>query len=211
MAFSIWLGANIFSVNVPGYRDGGWYFNLFAWHFLLSVGVVIGMSRMNGSIGGLRRRSRPLLALVCLFLLFGFLHARPWAQFPIPVLKDFVIFDQNIVGTINKSYLSVWRFLHILCLAYLVDILVPIHATWIQRTLWARQFSAIGRMPLMSFVAASLASTIGTMIFEQFGTAPAYQIIVILVGGGTILAIARLALVSDVGRRADYRAVQMTT
>ena len=169
LALTIWLFANAYHLNIPGYRDGGWYFNPFAWQLLLSVGVVIGISRLRSAAGTAQKHSRPLLILACLYAFFSFLYVRPWAQFPLGVLKNVVVFNQDLVGPINKSYLSLWRLFHILCVAYIVNVVIPFDVAWIRKAQWARQFVVIGRMPLTSFVVVSLFSTIATISCDHFG------------------------------------------
>lgn len=42
LSAAVYVGVPIFDWNLPGYPDGGWFFNPFAWQFLFALGIFCG-------------------------------------------------------------------------------------------------------------------------------------------------------------------------
>lgn len=176
VSFGLWLLSSKWQLNLPGYRDNGWYFNPFAWQFLLSIGVLIGLHRLDNP--GESQRRPIVLILALAFLAFSFAYARPWALFPIRGLQSLYLLPPDLLGPLNKSYLSIWRLVHVLCLFYVASVLVPVTASWLRTNRIAVGLIAVGRVPLTSFLVASLASTIGTLLLMQMGNKVVAQLCV---------------------------------
>jgi hypothetical protein len=185
LSFAVWATANLLDINIPGYRDGGWYFNPFAWQFLLSIGVLIGLHAIDEP--NPRRCNIVVLVVVCSYLAFAFVSARPWAQYPVSYLKSLYILPPDLFGPLNKSYLSPWRLLNVLALAYIASVIVPRSDAWIISNPIPKALIAIGRLPLTSFVAASLLSTTSSLILPHFNSNLHWNLTVSLVGAAVLL------------------------
>jgi hypothetical protein len=190
ISFGLWAMANALQLNIPGHRNGGWYFNPLAWQFLLSIGVLIGLHVLDGP--SRKRRSLGLLALACGYLAFAFICARPWAQYPVAYLRTIFILPPDFIGPLNKSYLSPWRLFNVVALAYVASEVVPRSAAWIKSNPVSQVLIMIGRLPLTSFVAASLFSTIGSLVLPHVASSLLWNVIVTLIGASGVVLIVRL-------------------
>jgi hypothetical protein len=107
--------------NLPGWPINDWYFNPFAWQFLVVLGawwVVAG-----------RKRFRPLLAtrfvvgVSALYLLFAMVIVLGWNIKPLEGLVP--AFLAKLIYPIDKTDLDPLRLLHFLAVAVLVSRFVP--------------------------------------------------------------------------------------
>jgi hypothetical protein len=107
--------------NLSGWPANDWYFNPFAWQFLIVLGawwVVAG-----------RKRFRPLLAsrffvgLAAIYLLFALIIALSWSFKPLQTLIP--AFLAKLIYPIDKTDLDPLRLLHFLAIAILVSRFVP--------------------------------------------------------------------------------------
>jgi hypothetical protein len=111
----------LYGWNLPGWPANDWYFNPFAWQFLIALGawwVVAG-----------RKRFRPLLAswlfvgLAAIYLLFALIIALSWSFKPLETLVP--AFLAKLIYPIDKTDLDPLRLLHFLAIAVLVSRFVP--------------------------------------------------------------------------------------
>lgn len=117
----VYTAAWEFAWNIPAYPSGVWFFNPFAWQLLFVFGAWC-------ALGGAERltrlsRSRVMLVLVIVYLLFAFFITMTW-YFPRlghAVPKWF----EELIYPIDKTNLDVLRFAHFLALAVLTVHCIP--------------------------------------------------------------------------------------
>jgi hypothetical protein len=192
LSFGAWCGANYFGLNLPGPRNGGWFFNPLAWQLLFSIGVGIGLQEAKGDALYRLPRARLILVLAVGYLLFSFLYNAPWAQIPVPAIRQFRVFPADMIGVVSKTYESPWRLAHVLCLAYVAAWAVPRRSAWLLHS-WASLISALGRWPLTIFALASSFSVLGGIAGAVYGGGAVLQLsisvfgIALLIGIGSVL------------------------
>ncbi len=118
---AVWLTA-----NVIGTCPSGWYFSPYAWQFLFTIGVVIGVACRRGSE---LPRHRWLASAAATYVVFGVVASSPWAQ--LPGFDGWRLFAPDWMGPAAKSNLSAWRIGSVLAIAYLWAYFVPASARWL--------------------------------------------------------------------------------
>jgi hypothetical protein len=117
----LYLLVQLFGWNLPQWPQNEWYFNPFAWQFL----VVLGAWWETGNRKTLRRwlTSRTVTGLAALYLLFSLAVALSWSFRPLePLIPQFLA---ELIYPIDKSGLDPLRLLHFLAIAILVAKFVP--------------------------------------------------------------------------------------
>ncbi|BCP55094.1 membrane protein [Kaistia sp. 32K] len=158
-SFALWLVTNIFRLTIPNFPgDGGWYFNPLAWQFLFTIGFVGGVL--------LRRGERlPFSRAVYWFALFylvaaaGLVYGGLWGTFPrLP--------EWFWLSGFNKTWVGVFRLLHVLSLAYVVIFspLPGILKRWLDEGNWIVR---LGRHTLPVFWLGTLLSVAGHIVREN--------------------------------------------
>jgi hypothetical protein len=111
----------VYGWNLPQWPSNDWYFNPFAWQFLVVLGawwVVVGRTRF-----GVLVTSRPMAGLASVYLAFGLVVALSWKFEPLGVLIPQSL--ARVIYPIDKSDLDPLRLLHFLAIAALVARFVP--------------------------------------------------------------------------------------
>ncbi|WP_051310529.1 OpgC domain-containing protein [Bradyrhizobium sp. Cp5.3] len=113
----------IYGWNLRGWPTNDWYFNPFAWQFLVTIGgwwAVVGHGRLAPFV-----MSRPAIMLSAAYLIWSLAVAMSWInpaiEFAVPQ------FLKALVYPINKSDLDPLRLLHFFALAVCVANLAPAH------------------------------------------------------------------------------------
>lgn len=129
---AVWLAAGLWQINMPNWpTPGGWFLNPFSWQLVFAIGLLAGMSAKKG---------RKLVAFDPLlfwsavaFLAYALFVVRSgfWNMAVNESLPTFI-------GAFDKTYLSLQRLLHVLCLAYVLSNLAVV----------ARMASAAAAAPL---------------------------------------------------------------
>jgi hypothetical protein len=197
----VWYAANAFGLNMPGSRNGGWYFNPFAWQLLFSIGVVIGLDARARGADVITRRSPIVLTCAVLFLAFSMIYTAPWTQIPIAELRQWRPIPAELFGTVSKTNLSLWRLAHVLCLAYVAACCVGRRAPWLS-SWWAARLSELGRHSLSVFVLASVASVTGHLVLLETGNSLANQLIINLAGLTVLASFGHLKIEREKRRQA---------
>ncbi|WP_375790823.1 OpgC domain-containing protein [Bradyrhizobium sp. vgs-9] len=113
----------IYGWNLRGWPTNDWYFNPFAWQFLVTLGgwwVVVGRWRLMSFV-----TSRPVITLSVAYLIWSLAVTMSWIS---PALELAVPqFLKGVIYPIDKSDLDPLRLLHFLALAVCVTNLVPAH------------------------------------------------------------------------------------
>lgn len=107
--------------NLPQWPRNDWYFNPFAWQFLIVLGawwVVTGRKRFRSRV-----TSRFVVGLAIAYLVFSLIVALSWSIKPFEVLIP--QFLAKLIYPIGKSDLDPLRVLHFLATAVLVARFVP--------------------------------------------------------------------------------------
>lgn len=112
-SLALWLLANIFRLTVPSYpAQGGWYFNPITWQLIFTIGFVMGVKLRRGDrITG--SSWLYLLALAYLAVSAVLVMGAHWDKFP--PLPEWVW-----VSGFDKSWVGVFRLLHLLALVYVI-------------------------------------------------------------------------------------------
>jgi hypothetical protein len=109
--------------NLSGWPVNDWYFNPFAWQFLVVLGawwVVAGRMRFRALV-----TSSPMVGLAIAYLVFGLVVALSWSFRPLEALIPQSM--ARLIYPIDKSDLDPLRLLHFLAIAILVARFVPSH------------------------------------------------------------------------------------
>ncbi len=184
LSIGIWAAANLLSANLPSMQHPkGWVFNPFAWQLLITIGALTAHFYRKGEI----HYSRPLMWSAVAYLSFAFLFVAPWTQ--IPGLENARLFAPDMLGNIDKTYLSPWRIANVVALGYLVLILLSPQSTLLTRPL-ARLVGECGRYSLQIFCLGTVLSFAGWVILVETGYGLAPQFLVNSLGIGILLGMA---------------------
>ena len=180
VSFSLWAIANALGVNLPINRPGeGWYFNPLAWQLLFTTGAAAAVLTHQHAT----KVRLELLVLAAAYVVFSFLNAAPWVA--ITWLPDDPLLPPDLVGYVSKNYLSAWRYLHILALAYLAGSLVPVNAAWLKQP-WAAAIVTCGKHSLEIFALGTLLSFLGWIALAELGPGDAVELVVNIAGMGAL-------------------------
>ncbi len=180
LSTAVWALANILELNLPSHQHPkGWVFNPFAWQLLVTIGALTAHYSRRAAIPC----SRALLWLAIGYVGFAFLVAAPWTQ--IPGLESARILPADLLGTVNKTYLSPWRLAHVVALGYLVMTLLAPQSGWLTRA-WATGVGRCGRHSLEIFCLGTVLSLVGWVILVEAGDGFVLQILVNMVGIGIL-------------------------
>ncbi len=178
ISVAVWALANVLEVNLPSQQHAkGWVFNPFAWQLLVTIGAVAAFVSRRGAIP----RSRPLLWAALGYVTLAFVMAAPWTQ--IPGLERARLIPSDLLGTMDKSYLSPWRLLHVVALGYLAMIFLAPQSGWLTRA-WARGIGRCGRHSLEIFCFGTVLSFIGWVVLAEAGNGLIQQVLVNTIGIG---------------------------
>jgi hypothetical protein len=111
----------VYSWNLPGWPVNEWYFNPFAWQFLVVLGawwVTAGRQRFGPLV-----TSRLSVGLALAYLLFALIIALSWSFTPLEALIP--QFLAKLIYPIDKPDLDPLRLIHFLAIAILVARFVP--------------------------------------------------------------------------------------
>lgn len=194
LSFALYAASSIFKWNLPGYSPGsGWFFNPLTWQFLFVLGAALGSREGVGEPSLLKiprvgkwLRHPALIGIAVLFLIFSFTFVMSWR---------FVEDEQTlwpawllwILNPLSKTYLSPWRLLHFLALAYIAMLLFrrgnPFFGTKV-----ARPLVLVGESGLQMFCLGVALSFAAHFILVEVGDEAPMQILVNAVGIGIMVA-----------------------
>lgn len=184
LSLGMWAAANLLSANLPSMQHPkGWVFNPFAWQVLITIGAMTAHFARKGQIP----YSRPLVWAASIYLVFAFLYVAPWTQ--IPALQSARIFAPDMLGQIDKTYLSPWRLANVVALGYLVLILLSPQSNWLTQG-WATGVARCGRHSLEVFCLGTILSFVGWIVMVEAGDGFALQILLNTFGIGILLGAA---------------------
>lgn len=113
MSVAVWAASWAFYLNIPAFPNpGGWFFNPIAWQVIFAAGLYGGLRKVDG------KPSLPykpwLLGLALAYLLFAFVTTRYGLWFLIYGLEPL----PRAIASLDKTFASVPRVLHVVALAY---------------------------------------------------------------------------------------------
>jgi hypothetical protein len=200
LSLGLWAAANLVSVNLPSMQNPqGWVFNPFAWQLLITVGALTAHFYRRGEI----RYSAPLMWSAIAYLTFAFLFVAPWTQ--VPGLQNARVFAPDMLGNLDKTYLSLWRLANVVALGYLVLILLSPQTGWLTRPM-ARLVEDCGRYSLQIFCLGTVLSFAGWIVLVETGYGLGLQILVNFIGIGILLGTAWV--LASRGRGTDWEFAQ---
>jgi len=174
---AVYAFANYFNVNLPGYPDGVWFFNPFAWQFLFVIGAFL--CRVRDFRPSKRLPVGPSAAFAAVYLLFSLFLVASWSN---PTLAAMVPRGlAKVIYPIDKTNLDLLRLFHFLCLAYLVVIAVRIDAPFLRWPV-SKPVILCGQHSLQIFCLGALLSFLGHFFLTEFNSTWIAQISVSATG-----------------------------
>jgi len=195
---ALWLAAGIFQIAPANYPlPGVWFLNPLSWQFLYVIGIAGMMHvRAGGSLP-----QHPLwtrLALAYLVVAFLWIHGPFWGQVTWLGLPE-------VLGGFNKTFLSLFRLLDVLALAYLV-------ARWpavsgLARTAPDHPLAILGKHSLPVFVTGTMCAMVAQVLRHLDQPGLGFDTLLIATGIATQLAVAYfLEWKADITRTAAAKA-----
>jgi hypothetical protein len=189
-SFILWLAANLFGWNMPGFPEGRlWFFDPFAWQFLFTIGVSLGYARTKRYVSLPTIRWLPKVALA--FAAVAALISVTWS------LHDALNWVPEFASLpemwFDKTMLPPARLLSVLALAILVGTYVPRDARFLTaRAGWI--VVLCGQNSLQVFCLSILLAVLANFILNLSGYGIVAQLLVnvaglsIMLGTGLLLA-----------------------
>lgn len=156
---SLYVAARSFSLNLPNWEGGGWYFNPLTWQLLFMVGALLSYRPIR--FPGPKRAYDVIAAFI---VLFGVLLL--WLVWPYPEVEARVPAGAaRILLLVDKEGLHPMRLLSIFALTWLVARAVPAGAHWLRK--WpATPFVLCGQHSLPVFCAGIFLSFLARLAME---------------------------------------------
>jgi len=186
-SFLLYLMVQIYSWHLPAWPSGEMYFNPMAWQLLF----VFGAWYAHASTERVRTilRSRAVVALAVLFLVFGLLVTLSWQ---IKALEAFLPEAvSKLIYPIYKSHLAPVRLVHFLALALVIVRLTPRHWNGWPKPL-VTALIRCGENSLAMYCFQVLLAFIGFVILTRFSSSLAVHVAVSFAGIALMIAAANL-------------------
>ncbi|MGL5116557.1 MAG: OpgC family protein [Beijerinckiaceae bacterium] len=193
-AMVIYLLARAYALNLPNLGGDGWYLNPLAWLLLFTLGATAARLTLDRAWDGLSRSLMLAITILAAFyVVFALLVAAPWQNF-----GPFAGFESLLAVSVSpdKMFLSWHRLLDLLAKAWLVAVLMPRAAGFMQTGVGGI-LSRMGRHSLPVFSLGIFASLAGSVALYELGGDLGSQIVLTLAG---FLLMAGLAWRLDGGR-----------
>jgi len=179
----------VFNWNLPASPgDTVWFFNPFAWQLVFYLGASFASAgRMHERLAAFRRW---LLPATLVYLVFGFLIVMSWQfKFLAQLVPEWL---GRQIYPIDKTNVDVLRVLHILALAYVVQLLIPMGARWLRWRL-VEPVRRCGEHSLQVFCLGTFLSFTAHLVTEYYQQAVWSQILVSVLGILIMVAFAYMA------------------
>lgn len=154
----LWLLAGTFRLNFPNYpNSGGWFFNPLSWQLMFVVGLVAGMGMKLGKRAFPAHPVAFLLALGFVVLSLLWMKVQPVGAMGNGVLRWLWQMGAPFhIHSFDKTFLSLPRLLHALCLFYVLASIPSMQAIAASR--WVSPLRAMGRQGLAVFATGTALS-----------------------------------------------------
>jgi hypothetical protein len=197
LSFALYVAASLLQWNLPGYPPGSeWFFDPFAWQLLFVLGVVLGARiptrkplLLDSRFGRWLRHPAVLTAAITyLVAAMVITVVWQWLDDDDDMLPQWLV---NFLFPISKTYLSPWRLMHFLAMAYVA-------MRWFRRdhlffaSRWAHPFLLIGESGLQMFCLSVFLSFAAHFILVEFDADVWMQLAVNAAGIGILLSVAAL-------------------
>ena len=177
----LYLVARLKGWNLPTWPvEGTWFFDPFAWQFLMAIGMACGLGRDGGSMP----RSALFLCLSLVIVGFGLLSVTNGFSF-VPGLQDWT----RAWADIDKTNLGLGRLVHFLCVVYLIHAFRVVDR--MRRLSVFDPLCLIGRGGLWIFSLLSLLAAVGQVSMCLLGHRLPLQVAMISGGLVVLLSAAR--------------------
>ncbi|MGE5539687.1 MAG: OpgC family protein [Gemmatimonas sp.] len=196
LSFALYVAATAFKWNLPGYPPGSeWFFNPLAWQFLFVLGAALGSlgatdnARFVDMPGGGWLRERWVAVAAVAYLVFSLAITVSWsfAEEDTAFLPTWL----SVLYPISKTYMSPWRLVHFLALAYVTMRLCSQKNPFFASR-WARPLVLIGESGLQMFCISVFLSFAAHFVLVEVNGEAWMQMIVNAVGIGIMLAVAAM-------------------
>ena len=179
-SFALYLTATC-GCNLPNWPESGsWFFDPFAWQFMVAIGIAVGLCLRAAAIP----RSVPLMALAAVVVAFSALCVTDGFTFW-PGLED----EVRTWAHLDKTTLGLGRLVHFISIAYLIYAMRL--TEWVRGSLAFAPLCAIGRHGLWMFCALSLMAAGGQVVVQYAGHTVYTDVLMVAGGLLTLTALAR--------------------
>jgi hypothetical protein len=175
---ALWLGANLFGWNMPGFPEGQyWYFNPFAWQFLFVIAACLGFTRASGRDHARPPRWARIAALT--FVVIAAVISASWSLHEgINRIPQFIVLPETWFA---KTMLPPARLVSVLALALVVASYCPRDARFLTaRASWI--VVLCGQNSLEVFCLSILLAVLSNFVLSLAGYGFLIQIVVNLSG-----------------------------
>lgn len=188
LSAAIYIGVPIFDWNLPGYPEGGWFFNPFAWQFLFALGIFCGWrSGVDGEPVGVPN----WVFWAAAIFLAATIPVRTWITIGYYFDTVPIAFAEAIYKFADKTNEGPLRLVSILALCAVVVWRVPRDAAWLNLR-WAKAITRCGTNSLAIFCLGIFLSVLGHAALVEYGASVANQAVVTAAGCFILLALAKL-------------------
>jgi hypothetical protein len=178
MSIALWVVSEITGLNFPSSRSpAGWYFDPFTWQVLFCIGLMAGITLLQGVS---LPRSRWLTAAAIGYVLIALAATTPCHFRSVAHLCQVADSGSEVAD------LALRRIAHILALAYLATVMVPPKAAWLSSR-FAQSIVLLGRNSLPVFLAGVIVALLGSIMLVEFGTGWQWQLVLNAAGGCVLL------------------------
>ena len=164
LSLSVYIGARLFSLNLPSWTGGGWFFNPFTWQLLFMLGAILSFAPGEPPRGTVQ----PADAVSVVVVVFGLLMQ--WVVWVHPGsvawLPTIVV---HVLMSVDKGGLHPFRLISILALIWLCTRLIARNAAWL-RSWAASPFVIAGQHSLPVFCAGIFLAFLGRLATEARDT-----------------------------------------
>jgi hypothetical protein len=196
----LYLLIQLYGWNLPGWPHNPWYFNPFAWQFLVVIGawwVMTGRSRFRPLLV-----SGPVVALAAAYVVFALVVTLSWSFEPLQALIP--PFLAKLIYPIDKPDLDPLRLMHVLSIAVLVARFVPQDWRGLSAP-WLRGAVRCGENSLEIYCLSVLLSLIAHVFLTKVAGGVPAQIAVSAVGIALLTAFATLTTWIGIGSQRQAR------
>ncbi len=161
----LWAGSRELGVNLPRWREGGWFFNPLGWQLLFVLGFLVGQGARGAASLPWPGPSRAVSAMAMAVLLGCAIVMVVDARLP-GVMERLPDAVPAFLASVDKTALHPLRLLSVLALLWLAARHVPRDAAWL-RGRWVRPFATMGRQSLPVFCFGILLSFLARLALEH--------------------------------------------
>ena len=181
VSFSVYALSRLTAFNVPTWpMSGTWFFDPFAWQFLMALGIAVGFQVRKGGL-----KTHPVILAISGFIVASAAFVATDGLGAWPGLNEALRPSLDL----DKTMLGVGRMAHSLSLAYCIHALgiaKLMQATWLYKPL-----CLVGQNGLCIFGLGSLLSVVGQVLAQTYGNTPLMDLGMIAGGLAAMLGVAR--------------------